>query len=188
MALRSPASAQILSGLISNYQESAAPPALTFGDGTHSVTLWWSVHDLDSSGYFYTGSGGTQVAIATNISSINQITDASRFAFTTGTINSYYVGPVWDVPVTGGLNSFVVLHNTVDGYYGVVRLDDIFRYPVPIDNGFTLSYSGLNATWWFQANGTGDFSGVPEPSVMSLAGLITASLIVRRRMKRTKDG
>src|SRR2546421_7007320 len=73
---RIPISAQILSGSITNYEESAPPPSLTFGDGSHSVTLWWSVHDLDSSGYFY-ASSDTAVALATNISSLNGIRDAS---------------------------------------------------------------------------------------------------------------
>jgi hypothetical protein len=172
--LNTAASGEIFTGSIIDYQESAPPPALTFGDGLHTVTLWWSVNQLDRSGYFYMGLD-TQVALATGVSSINQISDASLFSFTTGYPGPYYVGPVYDVPVTGGLNSFVVLHNQTEGFYGVVRVDDIFQYATPINHGTYSSYSGLNATWWFQSDGSGNFSVVPEPSTI---GLITSFLLV----------
>ena len=142
-----------------------------FGDGTHSVALAWSVNIFDRSGFFY-DSYYTQVAVATGVSSINQITDASTYYSTTRSVN--YVGPVFDVGYTGGLNSFIILKDTTDNYYGVVRIDDIFPYATPINNGiYGTSYSGLNATWWFQPNGTGDFSSatVPEPAALGLLGL-----------------
>ena len=164
-----PVRAQILSGSIVNYEESA-PTGLVFGDGAHSVTLWWSINDPDSSGYFYT-TADTQVAIATNVSSPSDILDASRFAFTTNFPNTYYIGPVFDVATTGGINSYIVLRNIQNGYYGVVRIDDIFSYPAPIDNGWTTSLSGLNATWWFQSNGTPLFqiNTTPvEPPILSI--------------------
>jgi hypothetical protein len=178
--LNLPLGAQIFSGTISNYQDSAPPPALTFGDGLHSVTLSWSVHEVNSSGYFYAQSD-TEVALATNVSSINQITDAGIFSFTTGSLDSYYIGPISDVGITGGLNSFVVLRSN-SGFYGVLRIDDIFRYPVPINHGTYSSYSGLNATWWFQSNGSGNFSTVPEPRTTTiLAALSLGALYLRRR-------
>lgn len=163
--------AQILTGTIVNYPESDPYYTETFGDGIHSVSLAWSVNILDRSGWFYRTFNSTEVALATGVSSINQITDASIYSFTTP--ESYYIGPVFDAAYTGGLNSFIILKNTSNDYYGVVRIDDIFEYGTPIDYGvYGKSYSGLNATWWFQSNGTADFSTMaPEPAVLGLAVL-----------------
>jgi len=180
-----PISAQILTGSITNYEESAPLPNLTFGDGSHSVTLWWSVANPNSSGYFYATSD-TAVALATNVSSLSQIEDASIFAFAAGLPNAYYVGPVSDVGVTGGLNSFVVLRNTQNGYYGVARVDDIFKYQVPINHGTYSSYSGLNATWWFQSNGSSDFSVIPEPSATAV--FLALTLLSMRTRKWLNPG
>lgn len=184
--LNTAASGEIFTGSITDYQESALPPALTFGDGLHSVTLWWSVNVLDRSGYFYMTSD-TQVALATGVSSISQITDASIFSFTTGYPGPYYVGPVYDVPITGGLNSFIVLRNQLDGFYGVVRVDDIFRYATPINHGTYNSYSGLNATWWFQSDGSGSFV-VPEPSTLAMLAIGGVLVLRCRGLRRLYTG
>jgi hypothetical protein len=169
--------AAVYTGSIVDLPESA-PYGYSFGDGTHSVTLGWSVNYTDRSGFFYRNSS-TEVAVATGVSSINQITDAGAFTFTTPA--AYDVGPVFDVPYTGGLNSFIVLKNSGNNFYGVVRLDDIFRYSTPINYGTYSSYSGLNATWWFQSDGTGNFALVPEPGAMSLLGLGLTVMLARRR-------
>lgn len=173
------ACAQVYTGKIINLPESA-PYAYSFGDGTHSVTLSWSVNITDRSGYFYRN-GSTEVALATGVSSIDQITDAGGYSFTTPA--AYYIGPVFDVGFTGGLNSFIVLKNTADNFFGVVRLDDIFPYATPIDYGTYQSVAGLNATWWFQSNGTGDFSSVPEPAAIALLGSGLVFLLACRRRR-----
>jgi hypothetical protein len=173
--------AHLLTGSIVNYPESEPSYAFSFGDGPHSVTLTWSVNNINRSGFFYRN-GKTEVALATGVSSVTQITDADAYSFTTSL--SYYIGPVSDAAYTGGLNSFILLKNTTDNFFGVVRLDDIFAYAVPIDHGTYKSYSGLNATWWFQSNGTGNFSPVPEPAAATLIGLGLTALFVRRRTPR----
>ena len=170
--------AQLLTGFIRNYADSYPP--VTFGDGVHSVSLSWSVNHPDHSGWFYRV-GQTEVALALGVTSVEQITDAGSYSFTTPA--SYYIGPVFDVGYTGGPDLFIVLKNTQDDYFGVVRTDDVFRYDTPIDHGTWASYSGLNATWWFQPNGTGDFSPVPEPSVLALLGLGALALVIWRRRR-----
>ena len=179
--LVTPIKAQILSGTISNYTESTPGPRFRFGDGTHSVSLWWSVNVSDASGYFY-ATVDTEVAFATGVSAIGQISDASSYSFRAF---APPVGPVFDVPSTGGEGSFVVLRSATDGFYGVVRVDDVFAYDTPINHGTYECYSGLNATWWFQSNGSGDFTAVPEPPASALLVLSGCALlwVARRRQK-----
>jgi hypothetical protein len=120
------------------------------------------------------------VALATGVSSVDQITDASSYNFTTEV--SYYIGPVLDAAHTGGLNSFIILKDSVNDYYGVVRIDDVFRYAIPIDHGvYGTSYSGLNATWWFQPDGSGNFAPVPEPATLAMVGLGLLAVTLNRR-------
>jgi len=169
--------AQLLSGSIVNFPESS-PTLYSFGDGTHSVSLYWSVNIFDRSGFFLRN-GQTDIALATGVSSLPQITDASAFSFTTPDV--YRLGPIFDAAFTGGLNSFLILKNRDDNFYGVVRLDNIFAYGTPLILDGHNSYSGLNATWWFQSNGGSDFSVVPEPATTTLLGLgVTLWLFWRR--------
>ncbi len=177
------ARAQLLTGTIVNYPESEPFYTYSFGDGTHSVHLAWSVNVLNRSGWFYRN-WYTEVAMATGVSSIAQITNAAAFTFTTE--QSYYIGPVDDVPYTGGRNSFIILKDTTANFYGVVRLDDIFPYSTPIDNGiYGKSYAGLNATWWFQSDGTANFGPVvPEPSTLTLLALAALTLLPGSGMAR----
>ena len=123
----------------------------------------------------------TQVALAAGVSSITQITNASVFSFTTTYPGTYYIGPIYDAQFTGGPNSFVVLRNPSSGFYGVIRVDDIFPNATPIDHGTYSSYSGLNATWWFQSDGSANFSVVPEPSTVQLT--VTCLLLFAARMR-----
>jgi hypothetical protein len=92
------------------------------------------------------------VALATGITNVTQITNAAIYApFSTGSI-----GPVSDAGANGGIGQFVVLQST-SGYYAVVRMDDV------------QDDDTLNATWWFQTDGTGDFSSFAGPPTLGEA-------------------
>jgi hypothetical protein len=82
------AGAQLLTGSIVNYPDSEPFNIFSFGDGTHSVHLSWSVNIPSRSGFFYRNYY-TEVALAAGVSSINQITNAAAFTFTTEL--SYYI-------------------------------------------------------------------------------------------------
>ncbi len=179
------AHAQGITGNIHHYQENAIPALFTFGDGVHSVTLSWSIQS-STAGFFYTGFGDTEVALANGVSSIDQITDASAFSFT-----PWVTEPVSDVTVTGGLNSFVILRNRNDGFYGVIRVDDITQYNTPLyfdtGNGSYYSNGDMDATWWFQPDGTANFStsAIPEPSTYAaILAVVSAGVVLLRRRAR----
>ncbi len=160
------AHADVISGTITNWPESGS--FMTVGDGTNSVTMWWSINYYDL-GWFY-GSAygtGTDIAVATGITDVTQITDASTFSYT----NSY-VGPIGDADYnTNGIGTFLAWRNTTTGYYGVLRVDDIHS----VDP--SQPYGELDGTWWFQTDGTGNF--VPTPSTLALLGM--GALVTRRR-------
>ena len=147
--------ASVITGTITDWAESSS--FMTIGDGINHVQMWWSVSSWDSSGYFYGRSYGvdSDVSAAPGITAIGQITDAASMSYT-----SLYVGPLFDAGShLDGVGDFVVYRNDTSGHFGVLRMDDV--------------HSGqLNATWWFQTDGSGNFapaSSVPEPSAMSLA-------------------
>ena len=68
-------------------------------------------------------------------------------------LSSSSIGPVSDAGANGGIGQFVVLQST-SGYYAVVRIDDV------------QDDDTLNATWWFQTDGTGDFSSFAGPATL----------------------
>lgn len=165
--------ATIISETISDWAEFAT--RLTIGDGTNSVQTIWSQNTWDK-GYFY-GSvfGNSDVAYATGITDVLQITDASIFDF-----ESHSVGPLCDADCNpSGVGDFIAMRNIDTGHYGVLRVDDI----AGIFPGGTL-----DATWWFQTDGTSDFSVVSIPST---AWLFSSTLLglgfIRRRTSRTNS-
>ncbi len=72
-----------------------------------------------------------------------------------------------------GVGDFIVARNISTGHYGVLRIDDI--QDQSWNDGFVDHWQGtLNGSWWFQTDGTGDFSSVssvPEPSTYMLFGV-----------------
>lgn len=174
-------SAGVFTGTITNWQESG--PAQSFGDGTTSMSIWWSYNVVGSSGWFY-GSFysalyegaykmlNVNVASAPGVTDISQITDASAYTFT-----NMWVGPIWDQDsAADGVGDFVVYKSLTTGHYGVIRVDSIHG-----ENG-----NLLDLTWWYQNDGTGNFQQqgpvVPEPGAMLplAAGLIVLARFVRR--------
>nr|NQU90600.1 hypothetical protein [Bacteroidota bacterium] len=58
---------------------------------------------------------------------------------------------VLDADTHEGIGPFAVLYNEDNGYYGAVRIDDVFM----VDPDAVW---GLDLTWWLQTNGSDDFS------------------------------
>jgi hypothetical protein len=168
VALFGPATAQavIITGTITDWPESG--PFQTTGDGVNNVQWWWSINTYDR-GWFYGSLYGlnSDVAVATGVTDISQITDASIFSFT-----NLYVGPVGDSDYNpSGIGDFLVARNIHSGHYGVLRVDDIHDFnPNP-------PYGELDGTWWFQTDGSGVF---PEPGTFGLVSL-GLLLVTRRR-------
>ena len=121
----------------------------TISDGTHSTSFLWSENIPGSTAWIY-AAFDTYVAIATGITNITQITNAADYAFLTSASNP--IGPVSDAGANGGIGTFVILKNYLDNYYAVVRIDDV------------QDDDTLNATWWFQTDGSADFSSFAPPA------------------------
>jgi hypothetical protein len=110
--------------------------------GTNTAQFNWSVANPARSGYLYATST-TDVAFATGVTNIDQITNAGVFTFQTTAFNS--IGPISDGDVTG-IGQFTVLRNRSTQCYAVVRWDSVQN-------------SSLYATWWLQTKpGLADFS------------------------------
>lgn len=157
----------VITGTISNWQESG--PTLQIGDATSFVHIWWSCAFCNAGGsaYFY-GSRfsnvlDSDVAVATGVTDINQLTNASLYSFT-----NMSVGPV---PV----GTFVLYRNKISGDYAAIRIDDI------TGSGTYNTY--LDGTWWLQTDGSTNLASIPEPSTCVLIATGAAALLggVRRR-------
>ena len=166
------APAAVITGNITGWVESG--PLQVIGDGSNSVTLWWSINTTDR-GFFY-GSGFTgdsDVAVATGVGDIAEIVDASVFAYTSGA-----VGPVCDADcATNGVGQFLVYNNLNSGYFGALRIDNI------IGSGLDAT---VDLTWWFQTDGSGNFgrpASVPEPGLLGLLGLGLLGMGLARRRR-----
>ena len=167
------ANAVLISGTIDDWPETG--PLQVVGDGTNSVTMWWSINTNDR-GFFYGSSftGDSDVAVAAGVNAIGDIVDASLLTYTSGA-----VGPNCDANcATNGVGDFLVWNNINTGYYGVLRIDNI------VGTGLEAT---LDATWWFQTDGTGNFSEimhVPEPATLALFGIGLLAVGFARRRSR----
>ena len=159
---------QVVFSTFSGYTQYELPKRLGVG-GPH-VTLYWYPGNPSLGFGYVIGSGqgaglndDTDVALASGVTDISQITNASSYTFT-----DYYID-VNDAQSKWGIGDFVVMHNKVSDYYGVLRIDDI--RPVPLNQPSAPFDGLLDATWWFDRDHGTDFSGpatmlppVPEPS------------------------
>jgi hypothetical protein len=185
------AAAEVISGTYANWVDltEGFPPfdPRIIGDGVNHVTGIWSLGSWDASddipdaGYLYGSAftADTEAAFATGIDSIEQIADASIFDFTDELLTS--TPALFDSEKPSGIGDFVVLRNINTGHYGVVRMDDVYD---PHLNGIGRLCARLDVTWWFQTDGSGDFSIPGAPTSLVLLG--AASLGSRRR--RAGDG
>lgn len=138
--------AEVLTGTVAGWTESSQP--LEIGDGTNHVQFYWSFNGIG--GAFFYGSNyqayPSDVAVATGVTDISQITDAGALTYTANATNAQPSG------------TFVVARNTVSGCFGALRIDSITTT--------VFSNDTLNGTWWFQTDCTGDFSGSQDTSVL----------------------
>ena len=140
------AMAEVITGEITDWLHSDVYQVI--GDDTNHVTMWWSINTYNR-GWFYgrDWTGDSDVAYATDIVSIGQISDASQYDF-----DSHSIGPFCDAECDpDGVGDFIIWRNVDTGYYGVLRIDDII-------DGNNWDAASLNGTWWFQTDGTGNFS------------------------------
>lgn len=158
-----------------------------FGDGTNSVEFiaqfaWWTE---GSGGMWFYGSefnyddeslAKSEVAFVPDVLDVSLITDASSYSYTTDALAN-------SVAVTGGpqlhgsLTGLVLLRNQATGHFGALRLDGM-----RVENPWTFNADGIDVTWWFQTDGTGDFSSVPSPGTASV--LLAPLLGACRRRRR----
>ena len=142
------------------------------------IEAWWSINTLSPPrDWFYALNPSTQVAHVPGVTHVAEINDASVFTY-----EDRVVGPVDE-------GDFVLFHNTVTGYYAAFRVDDIYgTTPGESRDSF------VDITWYFQDDGTADFSSfrtpnqtpIPIPALtelglIALAGLAFAVLLWRRR-------
>lgn len=179
-----PVRAQLYQGTLTNY--SGAFPPVRLGTSGQHVTFSWSQSDFEHSRGWAYGSAytdDTDIALATGVTDISQITDASIFTF-----SDSYVGPVYDAAAAGqnGIGTFVVLRNKFTQDYGVVRFDQIDVSHLDPD------YDDLDATWWFRGDGIRDFSGpsvmapVPEPATTAVAAALVLLGLTAFRYRRNR--
>lgn len=160
-----------------------------FGDGVNGVEFiagfgWWAA-DIASGGMWFYGSEfnyeddspwKSQVAFVPDVLDVSLITDASAYAYTTGALDTTVAiagGPL----LFGSQSGLVLLRNEATGHYGALRLDGM-----RVDNPFSFDADGISITWWFQTDGTGDFSSVPAPAAAPL--FLAGALAGGRRRRR----
>jgi len=136
----------------------------TWGDGTNSLSQEWSVNNVNSSGYVY-GSPNLGVYNKGHVSA-TAVPNADTFPYVTS-------------PILFTEGDTVFFHGA-NGYYGAWHVDDV--YPT---GRTTLPYANLNGTWYFQSDGSGNFTPVPEPSsFIFLAGALGLATVSSRSMNK----
>ena len=143
----------------------------TWGDGTHELSETWSVNNPTSSGWVYGSSYGFNVDVydAGKIS-LASVADASGFTYSTSVIH-----------FTEGDTIFF---RGVGGFYAAWHVTDV--YPANNPPG-VLPYAYLNGTAYFQSDGSGNFTSVPEPSTWEMLGVGTIALVGIRRSNHNKN-
>ena len=154
------AHATVLTSSINNLAEGVE---LSWGDGVNNLHTKWSTHDwaTGGDGWFYGtasswANSNADIYVYENLSDPTSIADASVFAYTSGHVLAY----AGDTVFFKGTN----------GYYGAWFIDRIIP-GVPIN---VAPYTYLYGQWYFQDDGSSNFSGsaaVPEPTTMLLLGL-----------------
>lgn len=156
----SPARADVLQGMLDDVYESNV---YTIGSGASTLSFEWSTASPDVSGYFYTGGAdGVAVYVAQGLADPTTITNAASFAYQTSGVPQAQEGDT------------VFLRNA-GGVYAAIALKDFVQLvpPVPAPGGGFSYQSTLDAHWYVDTSGTGNFAPVPEPSayVLMVVGL-----------------
>lgn len=189
------AQGEIISGQITDWRASMTTPAnetrRVLGDGINHVTGCWTMatnyHDAGATppagvpaesvwlySSDYVGSDDTDVAWAEGVTDVSQIVDASAYTFVPP-LGSFRFATAQGNPDGSEIGWFAVLRNVESGFYGVLRCDDLRTVTSGHDRFFYF-----DATWWFQTDGSANFSSAPEPSALSLLGLGALALLRRR--------
>ncbi|MGH7242874.1 MAG: hypothetical protein ACREJD_05595 [Phycisphaerales bacterium] len=190
----SPLHAAIVTGTI---EERVAPMngyfIRTIGDGVNNVQIFlnfgyynptnralgfnarYSGFSQESPGDEWTN---TDIAFVPNVLDPSQLGDVSQLTFTSFALDEYVMAAAWSAAHPNpAVPTGLVVHRNVDtGHYAVVRLNDMWGFQNQAVQG-----SMANLTWWFQTDGTANFSSVPGP-----AGITTfafASLAAARRRR-----
>lgn len=132
--------ATVLTGPIVDLPESGGP--FTCGDGVHDLFQDWSVYNPQSSGWFYGSTypwSNADVYVYRGLADPTQVTNADTFSYTSG--------------VDWASEGDCVFYRGTNGYYGAWRIDAI----TPLSGG--PPYAELDGQWYFQDDGSGDFSG-----------------------------
>ena len=141
--------ADVLTGPINDLPESSGP--FYWGDGTNDLYQMWSTANAPSTGWFYASDyswSNADIYVYAGLTDPTTISDATVFSYTTSGAVVAWEGDT-------------VFFRGTNGYYGAWRLDDFY----PSDDG-SFPYSYLDAQWYFQDDGSGNF--VPEPAAPPL--------------------
>ena len=145
------ASAKVISGPIKNWCESES--VLSFGatKENRQVQAWWSIdEETGNTAYFYgvgrEGNPEVELAIASGVTDISVIKNASTFSYTAGALASIKAG------------TLLLYHNMKTNHYAAIKVDKI-KEAEPNTN---CPYASVvvNGTWYFQDDGTANFSKI----------------------------
>jgi hypothetical protein len=175
-AVSNAASADVLQGVFDDVYESSY---YAIGSGDSTLTFQWSTASPDLSGYFYAGGpDGIGVHVFAGLADPTTVTNAASFVYET-------IG----APVATEGDT-VFLRNS-SGVYAAIALKDFVKLDPPVPApGASFSYlSTLDADWYVDTTGTGNFSTtpVPEPSAYALMIAGLALVAYRRRSRRSVD-
>jgi hypothetical protein len=170
----SPASADVLQGQFDDILES---DFYTVGSGVATLSFTWSASWPDGSGYFYTG-GPSSVAVyvGPGLTDPTTVMNAASFAYQT-------MG--WALAEEGD----TVFLRGEGGVYAALALRDFVRLDPPVTSLGFDQVSKLDADWYVDTTGRGNFSvtSVPEPSAYALMIAGLALCAYRRRPGRRSD-
>jgi len=144
----SPVGATVLTGPLSHVPEAVG--LFTWGDGVHDLYQQWSIANSNAGWFYgssYVGTSNADVYTYPGLTDPTMITNAESFTYSN--------------VVTMGSEGDCVFFRGTNGYYGAWRIDLIN----PIAGG-QPPYGELNGQWYFQSDGTGNFSQASpvEPS------------------------
>ena len=157
----------VLTGPLQDVPESIG--TFSWGDGLHNLFQQWSVMAADYAGWVYgtsyTYTSNADVYVASDMTDPTTVADASSFTYT----DTYQYMEEGDTVFFRGAN----------GYYGAWSVADI--YPSASDAYWPPPRAYLNGTWYFQSDGSGNFSSVPEPTALFLVTSCLLFLFTRQK-------